>query len=143
MMNSAEQVIDLHKSSLAAWTDLSVAAMTGLERWVSLHIDVVRSILDGSVEQSRRLGHLGEPQDLLAFMTTMGQPAMAAGLTYAQESFQIAQATVAELTTIFDQRWRGFPMASPFQSAFNGSFAPPAASENGPKGARPPARAHA
>jgi len=106
-MNTAEQVMDMQRSALATWSDLSVTAMTGAERWFTLQIDVMRSLFDGGLDQTRQLGDLDNPQSLLTAMSSMSKPMMDSVMSYHNESFQILQTTSLELSNILNQHWRG------------------------------------
>ena len=92
-MNTAEQVMDMQRSALATWSDLSVTAMTGAERWFTLQIDVMRSLFDGGLDQTRQMGDLDNPQNLIAAMSSMSKPMMDTVMSYHNESFQILQST--------------------------------------------------
>lgn len=105
-MDTAEQVMDIQRSALATWSEFSVTAMTGAERWFTLHIDVMRSLFDGGLEQSRQLGDLDSPQNLLSAMSLISHPVMDALMGYRNESFQILQATGLELSNILNQHLR-------------------------------------
>jgi hypothetical protein len=106
-MNTAEQVMDMQRSALATWSDLSVTAMTGAERWFTLQIDVMRSLFDGGLDQTRQMGDLDNPQNLIAAMGSMGKPMIDTVMSYHNESFQILQSTGLELSMILNQHWRG------------------------------------
>ncbi|NBS95703.1 MAG: phasin family protein [Betaproteobacteria bacterium] len=106
-MNTAEQVMDYQKTAMTTWSDLSVTTMTGVERWVALQLDVMRSLFDGSLEQTRRIGELNEPQDFLSVVGAMGKPMMDTIMSYQNESIQIIQSTGTGLSNILDQHWRG------------------------------------
>ena len=88
-MNTAEQVMDMQRSALATWSDLSVTAMTGAERWFTLQIDVMRSLFDGGLDQTRQMGDLDNPQNFIASMTSTSKPMMDTVMSYQNESFQI------------------------------------------------------
>jgi len=118
-MNTAEQMMDMQRSALATWSDLSVTAMTGAERWFTLQIDVMRSLFDGGLDQTRQMGDLDNPQNLLIAMSTMGKPMMDSVMSYHNESFQILQTTSLELSNILNQHWRG--SATKLQSFAEGS----------------------
>ena len=106
-MNTAEQVMEMQRSALATWSDLSVTAMTGGERWFTLQIDVMRSLFDGGLDQTRQMGDFDNPQNLIAAMSSMSKPMMDTVTSYHNESFQILQSTGLELSTILTQHWRG------------------------------------
>jgi Phasin protein len=152
-MNTAEQVMDYQKTAMTTWADLSVTTMTGVERWVALQLDVMRSLFDGSLEQTRRIGELNEPQDFLSVVGAMGKPMMDTLMSYQNESIQIMQSTGTGLSNILDQHWRGgatkmgsiaegltgvqqseanspfpFPLNSALQSIFGSVFKSPFAS---------------
>ena len=152
-MNTAEQVMDYQKTAMTTWSDLSVTTMTGVERWVALHLDVMRSMFDGGLEQTRRIGELNEPQDFLSVVGAMGKPMMDTIMSYQNESIQIIQSTGTGLSNILDQHWRGgatkmgsiaegltggqpnetsspfpFPLNSALQSIFGSVFKSPFAS---------------
>ena len=152
-MNTAEQVMDYQKTALTTWSDLSVTTMTGVERWVALQLDVMRSLFDGGLEQTRRIGELNEPQDFLSVVGAMGKPMMDTIMSYQNESIQILQSTGTGLSNILDQHWRGgasqmgsiaegltggqqneanapfpFPLNSALQSIFGSVFKSPFAS---------------
>jgi phasin family protein len=147
-MNTAEQVMDMQRSALATWSDLSVTAMTGAERWFTLQIDVMRSLFDGGLDQTRQMGDLDNPQNLIASMTSISKPMMDTVMSYHNESFQILQSTSLELSTILNQHWRGsatkmqsmaadsavqssaeapppFPLNTALQSIFGSAFKSP------------------
>jgi len=147
-MNTAEQVMDMQRSALATWSDLSVTAMTGAERWFTLQIDVMRSLFDGGLDQTRQMGDLDNPQNLIAAMSSMSKPMMETVMSYHNESFQILQSTSSELSTILTQHWRGsatkmqsmadetavqstvdapppFPLNTALQSIFGSAFKSP------------------
>jgi hypothetical protein len=118
-MNTAEQVMDMQRSALATWSDLSVTAMTGAERWFTLQIDVMRSLFDGGLDQTRQMGDLDNPQSLLTAMSSMSKPMMDSVMSYHNESFQILQTTSLQLSNILNQHWRG--SATKIQSLAEGS----------------------
>ena len=120
-MNTAEQVMDIQRSALATWSEFSVTAMTGAERWFTLQIDVMRSIFDGGLEQSRQVGDLDSPQSLLSAMNSFSHPMMDTLMSYHNESFQILQSTALELSNILNQHLRG--SATKIQSLSEGSTA--------------------
>jgi phasin family protein len=105
-MNPAEQMMDLQKTNLAAWTDLSVAAMTGLERLISLQIDVMKTTLDSGVDRPRQMLGQGQPQDMLSMGGTMGRPMLDTAINYGNEAMQIIQSTAIAVGNILDQHLR-------------------------------------
>lgn len=126
-MNTAEKVMDIHRSALATWSDLSVTSMTGAERWFTLQIDVMRSLFDGGLDQTRQLGDLDNPQSVLTAMGSMSKPMMDTIMSYHNESFQILQSTILELSNTLSQHWRG--QATKIQSIGPGSAAQSTVSE--------------
>jgi len=147
-MNTAEQLMDMQRSALATWSDLSVTTMTGAERWFTLQIDLMRSLFDGGLDQTRQMGDLDNPQNLITAMSSMNKPLMDTVMSYQNESFQILQSTGLELSTILNQHWKGsatkiqsmadesavqsttnasppFPLNTALQSIFGSAFKSP------------------
>lgn len=147
-MNTAERVMDVQRTTLATWSDLSVTAMTGAERWFTLQIDVMRSLFDGGLDQTRQMGDLDNPQSLLTAMSSMSKPIMDTVMSYHTESFQILQTTGLELSNILSRHWQGqtdqikplaagstdhssastpppFPLNTALQSIFESAFKSP------------------
>jgi phasin family protein len=106
-MNPAEQMMDLHKSTLATLTDVSVTTLTAVERLIALHINSLHQLLDGSLENTKNLSNNKDPAEAMKVLSGIQAPMINAAMGYSSEAMQIVQTTTTAMSQIFDQYWRG------------------------------------
>ena len=95
------QFLASQKASMQAVLALQNTAFTGFEKLVDLHLRVAKASFDEAAEKTQQVMALEDPQQVVAFATSLAQPSAEKAMAYGKHVYDIVsevQAEVARLT---------------------------------------------
>ena len=101
MSNLPPHLMAGQKAALDTFFALQNSAFAGFEKLVDLNLRVVRATIDETAQKAREAAVLEDPQQAVAFATSLAQPSTEKALAYGKHVYDIVsgvQAEVAKLT---------------------------------------------
>lgn len=92
------QILASQKASLEAFLALQQTAFSGFEKLVDLNLRVVKATLDETTQKAQEALALEDPQQAVAFMTTLAaQPGAEKALAYSKHVYDIVSGVQTEV----------------------------------------------
>lgn len=95
-----EQFTAAYQANLETLFALSQTAFSGVEKIVALNLNVAKANLQESVDKTRAMLSVKDPQELLAWNAQQLQPAAEKAVAYSRLMYDIATSTQAEFTKV-------------------------------------------
>jgi phasin family protein len=92
-LNVNEQVADLAKANVETVTELSSAAMKGVEKLVELQMGVAKSAMSQGAENMKALAGAKDIQDLVKIQSSFAMPTLESAVSYANAVYGIVSET--------------------------------------------------
>jgi phasin family protein len=93
-----EQIVAANKANLETLFGLTNKAFEGVEKLVELNLQVAKTTLAESAENTRALLSVKDAQELLALQATLLQPSAEKAVAYSRHLYDIASSTSSEVT---------------------------------------------
>lgn len=100
MTFTAEQMMAAHKANLETLFGLTHKAFEGVEKLVELNMQVAKTTLAETAEQTQAALSVKDVQELLALQASMMQPAAEKAAAYGRHLYDIMAGTNAEVTKV-------------------------------------------
>jgi phasin family protein len=101
-MYTPEQLTAASKDSLESLLDLSNKAYSGVEKLVELNLQTARASLEDSAETAKAALSVKDVQEFLTLQAGLLQPAAEKAMAYGRQVYDIAAATQADVTKLFE-----------------------------------------
>ena len=92
-LNVNEQVADMAKANVETVTELSSAAMKGVEKLVELQMGVAKSAMSQGAENMKALAGAKDIQDLVKIQSSFAMPTLESAVSYANAVYGIVSET--------------------------------------------------
>jgi len=99
-----EQFTAAYQQNLETLFALSQTAFSGIEKMVALNLNVAKANLADSVNKTREVLAVKDPQELLAWNASQLQPAAEKAVAYSRLMYDIATSTQAEFTKVAESQ---------------------------------------
>lgn len=101
-MLTVEQIVAAQKANADTAFGLTSKAFEGLEKLVSLNLEVAKSALADTSSQAQAVMSVKDAQQLLALQAGLAKPAADKAAAYSRSVYAVASATGAEFTKAFE-----------------------------------------
>lgn len=126
---SPEQITAAGQAQLEALIALQQKSFEGLEKIVTLNLQVVRAAVEESADYAKSLLAAKDAQEVLALQNALVQPASEKALDYSRQVYEIAAATQAEVSKLAEAQTH--ELQQKFQNLFDSALkSAPAGSES-------------
>lgn len=98
------QVAELQKVQIDSLHDLAQTLVNAAEQLTNLHMAAARALLQETSQATQDVTHSADPQDALAVVSELAQPAAAKLASYSRNLFAVIFAAQAEVTRIVEAR---------------------------------------
>ena len=98
MSSTPEQLLSNYKSNIESAIALSQTAFSGIEKFIDLQLKVGRATLEELTAKSQEALELKDPQDAVAFASSLAQPNAEKAIAYGRHIYDIIAAIQAEFT---------------------------------------------
>ena len=110
-----EQIGATQKANLDTLFGLVNKAFDGFQKLVQLNLQVVKSAIAESQDNTQKALSVKDPQELLALQASLTQPFAEKVLSYGRRVYEIASSTQAEFAKVAEfPRWRQRFLRVPF-----------------------------
>jgi phasin family protein len=103
MFTTPDQILALHKSSLASLQALTASSFEGMEKLAQLNMAAARSTIDETTNKVKALLDAKDVKDVTDLGVSAVQPAGEKLAAYAKHVYDIANQTGAEMAKVVDQ----------------------------------------
>ena len=100
MTFTAEQLLAAQKANLESLFGLTTKAFEGVEKLIELNLQVVKSTLAESQENTQRALSVKDAQELLSLQASLLQPTAEKAAAYSRHLYDIVAGTNAEVTKV-------------------------------------------
>jgi phasin family protein len=100
-----EQIAAANKAQFDTLFGLTNKAFEGLEKLFELNLQVVKSTLAESQENTQRVLSVKDAQELLALQASLAQPVAEKALSYGRHLYEIASSTQAEFARVAETQY--------------------------------------
>ncbi len=104
MYQAPEQLTALNKANLEIAKRFAGVAMEGAERMLDLQLKAAKSAFADSVETAKVLASVKDIQQFAALKDELAQPAIEKATAYAKSVYDVAAATQAEYSKLFEEQ---------------------------------------
>jgi phasin family protein len=104
MINTPEQLMQLHRDSFQMMQTAAIASISGLEKLAALNMQAARSSLEESAEIAKSLLAAKDVKSLSELTATAMQPAAEKYASYAKHCYEIATETSNELSRLVEKQ---------------------------------------
>jgi len=104
MVNTPEQLMQIHRDALHMMQTAAIASINGLERLAALNMQAARSSLEESSEMAKSLLAAKDVKSLSELSSTAMQPAAEKYASYAKHCYEIMNETSSELTKLVEKQ---------------------------------------
>jgi phasin family protein len=104
MVNTPEQLMQIHRDALYMMQTAAIASINGLERLAALNMQAARSSLEESSEMAKSLLAAKDVKSLSELSSTAMQPAAEKYASYAKHCYEIMNETSSELTKLVEKQ---------------------------------------
>lgn len=94
------QFLASQKASLDAFVAMQTAAFSGFEKLVDLNLRVAKASFDESAQKAQEIMSLEDPQQAVAYATTLAQPGTDKMMAYSKHVYDIVSSVQAELARL-------------------------------------------
>ncbi len=102
-MVTADKLAELNEASLNKAIRVSTIALAGIERLVSLQLEVTKAVLNESTENAKVMAQVKDVQGLVSLQSNLTQPALDKAMNVAKSFYEAASATQAELGKLVEE----------------------------------------
>ncbi|MBV1776398.1 phasin family protein [Burkholderiaceae bacterium DAT-1] len=102
-MFNTQDFAGLSQAQLEKSIRLSNIALSGVERLVSLQIDLARQLLEENTSNVRQLSEVKDLQGLVALQQQLSQPSVDKALSIARHVYEAASSTQTELSQLVEE----------------------------------------
>ncbi|MFO1379666.1 MAG: phasin family protein [Chitinivorax sp.] len=102
-MVNVEKLAELNEAGLNKAIRVSNIALAGIERLVSLQIEVTKAVISESTENAKALAQIKDVQGLVSLQSNLSQPALDKAMSVAKSFYEAASATQAELSKLVEE----------------------------------------
>lgn len=102
-MVNVEKLAELNEASLNKAIRVSTIALAGIERLVSLQLEVTKAVLNESTENAKAMAKVKDVQDLVSLQSNLTQPALDKAMNVAKSFYEAASATQTELGKLVEE----------------------------------------
>lgn len=96
MSSTPEQLLSNYKSNIESAIALSQTTFSGIEKFIDLQLKVARATLEELTAKSQEALELKDPQEAVAFASSLAQPTAEKAIAYGRHIYDIIAATQAE-----------------------------------------------
>ncbi|AME24341.1 MULTISPECIES: phasin family protein [Burkholderiaceae] len=100
-----EQIAAANKAQFDMLFGLTNKAFEGMEKLLELNLQVVKSTLAESQENTQRVLSVKDAQELLALQASLAQPVAEKALSYGRHLYEIASSTQAEFARVAEAQY--------------------------------------
>ena len=104
MINTPDQMMQIHRDALHMMQTAAIASINGLEKLASLNMQAARSSLEENAEVAKSLLAAKDVKSLSDLTNTTIQPAAEKYASYAKHCYEIMNETTAELTKLVEKQ---------------------------------------
>jgi phasin family protein len=104
MINTPEQLMQLHRDSFQLMQTAAIDSISGLEKLAALNMQAARSSLEESAEMAKSLLAAKDVKSLSELTSTAMQPAAEKYASYAKHCYEIATETSNELSRLVEKQ---------------------------------------
>lgn len=92
-----QQILDSQKAAVSSITAAQNALFSGFEKLVDLNLKVIKATLGEVAETSQQAAELKDPQEAVAFVTSLTQPTAEKAVAYTKNVYEIVSEVSNEL----------------------------------------------
>jgi phasin family protein len=104
MINTPEQMMQIHRDALQMMQTAAIASINGLEKLASLQMQAARTSLEENAEMAKHLLAAKDVKSLSDLTSTALQPAAEKYASYAKHCYEIMNETTSELTKLVEKQ---------------------------------------
>ena len=101
-MNTPDQMIAAQKAAFESIIDFSHKSFGNIEKFVELNLSTVKSTLEESSEKVKELLAVKDVQELVAFNSSLAQPAIEKATAYGKSLYDLSAAATAEVSKLVE-----------------------------------------
>jgi phasin family protein len=107
MTITPEQITATSKQAIESMLELSSKAFAGVEKLVELNLQTARASFEDSTETAKAALSVKDAQELMALQAGLVQPAADKAAAYGRQVYDIAAATQADISKLFEAQFAG------------------------------------